>query len=150
MFYPLYIHKEPGSAYGGTFPDFPGCFTAADDLNDLPAMAQEAVEVHFDGESIDVPAPSDPSQWTDHHDFQGGYWMLVDIDLARVNSKATRLNISLPAGLVDRIDRQADAEHMTRSGWLAKAASAALESEKDYPKRPEKDQKAPQVRRKRA
>lgn len=45
MLYPLYVHHDDGSAYGGTFPDFPGCFTAADDLADLPRMAQEAAAI---------------------------------------------------------------------------------------------------------
>jgi hypothetical protein len=29
MLYPVYVHKDPDSAYGVTFPDFPGCFSAA-------------------------------------------------------------------------------------------------------------------------
>ena len=43
MLYPVYVHKDEGSAYGLTFPDFPGCFSAADDLADLPGIDQEAV-----------------------------------------------------------------------------------------------------------
>ncbi|WP_133154948.1 type II toxin-antitoxin system HicB family antitoxin [Billgrantia endophytica] len=58
MLYPVYIHKDPDSACGVTFPDFPGCFSAADELSDLPRMAQEAVEVYFEGENIPIPAPS--------------------------------------------------------------------------------------------
>ncbi|WP_374248080.1 type II toxin-antitoxin system HicB family antitoxin [Thermomonas sp.] len=126
MLYPLYVHHEPGSAYGGIFPDVPGCFTAADELADLPAMAQEAVEAFFEGEDMDVPEPSNIDQWTDHPDYQGGFWMLVDIDLAQVNAKPVRLNISLPAHLVQRIDRAAEAAHMSRSGFLAKAAQQAM------------------------
>lgn len=52
MLYPAYVHKDKGSAYGLTFPDFPGCFSAADELADLSRMAQEAVEVHLDGEEM--------------------------------------------------------------------------------------------------
>ena len=54
MLYPVYVHKDEGSAYGLTFPDFPGCFSAADELADLSRMAQEAVELHFDGEAFDI------------------------------------------------------------------------------------------------
>jgi len=126
MFYPLYVHYDEGSAYGGTFPDFPGCFTAADELTDLPHMAQEAVEVFFDGEGSEIPQPSGMARWKNDTDYQDGFWLLVEIDIARVNAKPMRLNVSLPAQLVQRIDRYADAHHMTRSGFLAQAAVNSL------------------------
>lgn len=47
MLYPVYVHKDEGSAYALTFPGLSGCFSAADELTDLPGMAQERVEVHF-------------------------------------------------------------------------------------------------------
>ena len=37
------VHKDPESAYGISFPDAPGCFSAADELDDLFAMAEEAI-----------------------------------------------------------------------------------------------------------
>lgn len=129
MLCPLYVHQENDSAYGGQFPDIPGCFTAADVLDDLPAMAQEAVEAHFEGEDTEVPAPSDIVRWKGHPEFSDGFWLLVDIDLARVNAKPVRLNISLPNALVQRIDRYAETHHMTRSGFLARAAMRAIETD---------------------
>ena len=126
MLYPLYVHHDPGSAYGGIFPDFPGCFTAAVELADLPRMAQEAVEAFFEGEDMEIPPPSEIDRWMDDEDLQGGFWLLVEIDLAQVNAKPVRLNISLPAHLVQRIDRAAEAEHMSRSGFLARAAQKAM------------------------
>lgn len=128
MLYPIYVHQEGKSAFGASFPDIPGCFTAADDLNDLPRMAQEAVEVYFDGEAFDVPAPGDLTEHQKSEDYAGGFWLLVDIDLTRVNSKPVRLNISLPSDLVQRIDRYAEANHLTRSGFLASAAVRAMEN----------------------
>ena len=63
MLYPAYVHKDADSAYGVTFPDFPGCFSAADELDDLPRLAQEAVEVSFDAETDAIPAPTSPDAW---------------------------------------------------------------------------------------
>lgn len=83
MLYPVYVHKDANSAYGVTFPDFPGCFSAADEIADLPRLAQEAIEVHFEGEDMAIPAPSLPEAWHDDDRFQDGYWMLLDIDLSR-------------------------------------------------------------------
>lgn len=122
MLYPIYVHKDADSAYGASFPDFSGCFSAADELQDLPAAAQEAVEAHFHGESEPIPEPSAPEAWAGDERFRGGYWMLVDIDLSKVNSRAVRLNISLPENLVQRIDAEAKQRRLSRSGFLALAA----------------------------
>jgi predicted RNase H-like HicB family nuclease len=37
------VHKDADSAYGITFPDAPGCFSAADAMDDVFAMAEEAL-----------------------------------------------------------------------------------------------------------
>jgi metal-responsive CopG/Arc/MetJ family transcriptional regulator len=47
---------------------------------------------------------------------------------SRSNLTSVRLNISLPANLVGEIDRYAAEHHMTRSGFLAKAAQQAMGS----------------------
>ena len=55
-------------------------------------------------------------------EYEGGFWMFVDVDLSRVSTKSIRLNISLPAHLVSRIDRYAAEHRESRSGFLARAA----------------------------
>jgi hypothetical protein len=57
----------------------------------------------------------------------------MDIDLAKVNPKSVRLNISLPAKLMGKIDRHAAEHHMTRSGFLAKAAQEAISGDRPHP-----------------
>lgn len=94
MLYPVYVHHDDGSAYGLTFPDFPGCFAAADDLADVPRIVQEAVEVHFEGDVGEIPSPSAPEQWGNDDRFTGGYWMLVEIDLQQLRSTPTQWNTS--------------------------------------------------------
>lgn len=122
MYFAAYLHKDVDSAYGVTLPDFPGCFSAADDLADIPRAVQEAIELHFEGEEMVVPTPSAPEQWSGDERFQRGYWMLVDIDMSRLSVRAVRVNISLPAQLVHRIDDFARARHLSRSAFLASAA----------------------------
>ena len=126
--YPVYVHREPESAYGVTFPDFPGCFSASDDLDGLSRLAQEAVEVHFEGEDAEIPPPTAIEELAADPTYEGGFWLLIDIDLAKVNTKSVRLNISLPTRLVGEIDRYAAEHHMTRSGFLARAAQQAMGS----------------------
>lgn len=127
MLYPIYVYKEDESAYSAAFPDIPGCFTAADDIQDLPRAAQEAVEAHFGADNDPIPTASTPDTWSSHPDYQdGGFWLLVDIDLARVRSRAVRLNISLPENLVQRIDATARQRGQSRSAFLAAAAEHAM------------------------
>lgn len=126
MIYPAYIHKDEDSAYGVTLPDFPGCFAAADALADVPHAIQEAVEVYFEGEDMDIPNASAIETIADDAAYTGGYWMLVDIDVARINPRAVRLNVSLPQSLVRRIDDYAHSRGATRSGFLAEAARRAM------------------------
>ena len=50
MLYPAFVELgDKNRAYGVVLPDFPGCFSAADEMNDLPARVQEAVELYFEG-----------------------------------------------------------------------------------------------------
>lgn len=129
MMYPAYIQVgNDKEAHGVVFPDFPGCFSASDSWDGIPAAIQEAVEAHFHGEPETIPAPSSIENWLNHPEYQGGVWMLVDIDLSRIDTSPVRLNISLPSNLVREIDEWADSHHMTRSGFLALAARKAMET----------------------
>lgn len=127
MIYPVYVHLgDENHAHGVTFPDFPGCFSAADDWADLPRLIQEAVEVYFEGETDDVPPPTPLEVLARDPAYTGGTWLLADIDLERINPRRVRLNVSLPASLVARIDRYAATHHLSRSGFLAQAAEQHL------------------------
>lgn len=84
LLYPIYVRKDAGSAYSAAFPDFPGCFAAADEAQDLPRAAQEAVEAHYGADDEAVPEPSAPDAHAHSKEYRGGFWKLVDIDLSRV------------------------------------------------------------------
>lgn len=122
MLYLVYVHKDEGSAYGAEFPDFPGCFAAADELKDLPAAAQEATEAHFGADSDPIPAPTAPEVWAKSKTYRDGFWLLVDIDLNQIRPRAVRVNISLPQALVGRIDAEAHRRGQSRSAFLVMAA----------------------------
>ena len=54
------VEKDPDSAYGIWFPDMPGCFPAADELDDLPPIAAELLRQHIaalEGNGRVVPSP---------------------------------------------------------------------------------------------
>ena len=63
MEYIAYLHKDKGSDYGVSFPDFPGAITAGSTLEEARRMAGEVLALHIagmreDGETIPAPLPS--------------------------------------------------------------------------------------------
>ena len=62
MRYIAFIHKDPDSVYGVSFPDVPGCISAGDTLDEALSNAAEALAGHLalmraDGDR--VPSPRD-------------------------------------------------------------------------------------------
>ena len=49
------VHKESDSAFGVTFPDLPGCFSAADRMEDVLPNACEALDLWFEDASAIAP-----------------------------------------------------------------------------------------------
>jgi predicted RNase H-like HicB family nuclease len=128
MLYPVYVYPgDDGHAHGVTVPDMPGCFTAVDNWDALGSAVQEAIELYFEGEDMEVPKPSSLDTLMQDASYEGGIWMLVDIDLSRVRPKAQRLNVTLSQPLVRRIDGYAKQHGETRSGFLARAAERLMD-----------------------
>lgn len=128
MLYPVFV--EPGDkkhAWSVVIPDFPGCFSASDEEENIPAMVQEAIELWMDGEDLPLPKPSSISELRHHPDYQyDGFWLLVDIDLSRIDTTPQRINITIPRSLLREIDVYASSIGATRSGFLSEAARKAM------------------------
>ena len=121
------IHKDPGSDYGVSFPDLPGCVTAGVDLDDARAMAEEALSLHLDGMAEDgepIPEPSSLEAVMADRENRDAVAILVDAPSA--TAKAVRVNMTLPEDELARIDKFAAEHGMTRSGFLLHAAKKAL------------------------
>jgi predicted RNase H-like HicB family nuclease len=129
MRYAIVIHKDEGTDYGVTVPDLPGCFSAGATLDEALDMAHEAIGCHIEGLLLDGEAIPEPRQLEEHRanpDYAGGIWAVVEIDLAAFDDEAERVNISLPRRVLTLIDRYATTHHESRSGFLARAALAAI------------------------
>lgn len=74
-----------------------------------------------------VPPPTAWETLASRPDYQGGVWLLAEIDVSRIQTRAVRLNISPGQGMAQRIDAGAKVRHLSRSGFLAKAAAEAVE-----------------------
>ncbi|MEZ5790811.1 MAG: type II toxin-antitoxin system HicB family antitoxin [Nitratireductor sp.] len=122
------VHKDEGSAYGVSFPDLEGCFSAADNTQDIIPNAMEALEFYADDFDT-LPAPSSletirAMQEVAEELKAGAY--LVSIPLLKNTGKSARINITLDKGLLEAIDDAAAQRKMTRSGFLAQAAAKEI------------------------
>jgi predicted RNase H-like HicB family nuclease len=122
LFYPAILEKERASAYGVSFPDFPGCVSAGDTAEAALVNAHEALAGHValmvqDGDPLPAPTPveavaADP-------DIQTIAITLVGVT---VPGRAKRVNVTFDEALLEEIDQVAD----NRSRFLAEAARAEL------------------------
>ena len=122
MLYPVCVHRDASGSLGVTIPDFPGCFSAADDWRDLPRMVQEAIEVHCEGEDMDIPAPSSLDDLRGNPDFDGGEWVFIDVNVDALDTRKERINLSVPAYALREIDAYVRANGGSRSGFMVTAA----------------------------
>lgn len=118
------IHKEPKSDFGASFPDLPGCISAAKTLEDLRPMIEEALGLHIegmieDGEALPEPSPLDAIVTL--KDYADAVAVMV-VKAPEALSATVRVNITLPEKTLAQIDRKAAAKGMSRSSFLAKAA----------------------------
>jgi predicted RNase H-like HicB family nuclease len=121
------IHKDEGSDFGISFPDFPGCISAGPTLDETLAMGREALEGHIgvmsdNGEAI--PEPSAMDAVMADQDNRGGTPVLVPASV--IPSRTVRVNITLPEDALRQIDAFAEDHGLTRSGFLVSAAKKAM------------------------
>lgn len=124
MKYIAIVHKDNDSAYGVTLPDFPGCFSAADTLDDVQANVQDAVELYAEGEAFMPPDPMTFEQVAALDEAKGGVLMLVDVNFDFLDENIVPVNISMPAYMRDRISKAANNCGLTRSAYIVQAARA--------------------------
>ena len=129
MRFPVVLHSDDGVRFGVTVPDLPGCFSAGDDFDQALESVKEAIELHLEGlveEGGDVPVPLPITEHRTNPDFADGIWATVEIDVARFDGRAEKINITLPRRLLTKIDDYARSHGATRSGFLADAARVAM------------------------
>lgn len=126
------IAIEPGDeqhAFGVVVPDLPGCFSAGDTLEEAYTNAKQAIEAHLEL-NLEYNEPIPVAKSFDEHRqnpaYSGWVWALIEVEDIPAQKTPVRLNVSLPEYLVHRIDEYAQTHHLTRSGFLAKAAMKEL------------------------
>jgi predicted RNase H-like HicB family nuclease len=122
------VHKDPDSSFGIQFPDVPGCFSAADDMDDLISNATEALSLWAEDET--PPRPRSHEQHladTDITNELAAGAFLISVPLVSNDTRVVSANISLERGMLKAIDAAAKRRKLTRSAFLAQAAKNEIE-----------------------
>jgi predicted RNase H-like HicB family nuclease len=130
-YYAIFVPEE-GGKFSVWFPDVPGCATWGESMEHAFAMAMDALEGHLealfdDGDPIPQPSNHADAVKLAMKDFEGQaapegiVFQLVPTP--DVREKPRRINVSLRPSVISMIDRKAESLGMTRSGFLAAAAS---------------------------
>ncbi|MCA9470996.1 MAG: type II toxin-antitoxin system HicB family antitoxin [Nitrospirales bacterium] len=120
MDYVAIIHKDEGSHYGVSFPDFPGCVIAGGTVDDAKNMAAEALALHVEGlqeDGIAIPRPSSLEVIMKSPDFANGVAFLVSLQQP---DRTVRVNLTMTERELPAIDAAAAAQGMKRSTYLVK------------------------------
>ena len=122
------IHKDKNSDFGVSFPDLPGCVTAAATFPEAQVLASEVLDFHLDGlaeEGLEIPEPRPPDQIATTDEAKGATLLAVEAHKA----PRRRINITFPPGLLREVDRAADERGIARSELLVRSARDFLKRE---------------------
>lgn len=114
------VHKDQDSAYGVSFPDLPGCFSASDAEADITANAIEALELYFEDAEIVEPSALQDVMEREKEDLADGA-ALMWVPYVPRPTRQVRANISMDAGMLKAIDDEAKRLGLTRSGYISQA-----------------------------
>jgi predicted RNase H-like HicB family nuclease len=126
------IAIEPGtkhSAHGVAVPDLPGCFSAGDSIEEAFDNAAQAIELHCEllaEGGGDLPSLKAMTEHQANREYRGWVWGVVDVPIERYFGPAEKVNITVPARVLRRIDEYARAHGQSRSGFLTQAAVAEM------------------------
>jgi predicted RNase H-like HicB family nuclease len=102
------IHKNKTSAFGVQFPDVPGCFSAADDMDDLVANAMEALSLWAEDETLPAPRSIDALK---EDGFIAGELakgaFLISVPFVENDTRVVSANVSLERGMLRAIVAEA-------------------------------------------
>ena len=124
------VHKEAKSDFGVSFPDFPGCITAGENIDEAKDMAQEALTLHIQGMIEDgekLPGPSRLEEIMNDSDYIDAIAFLV-VSVPDAKPRTVRVNVTVPEITLKQIDAAAKKRGMSRSSFLVHAAQNAIQS----------------------
>jgi len=129
------LHKEANTDFGVSFPDFPGCVTAGQTVDEAKDFAQEALALHINGMAEDgdqLPAPSKLEDIMADAAYADAVAYLV-VSVPDTKPRTVRVNITVPEMTLKQIDAAAKKRGMSRSSFLVHLAQNAIPSNHSQP-----------------
>jgi len=127
MRYPIFIeYGDDKTAHGMHIPDIPGASTAGDTLEEAWQAAIEVCHILLEelaaaGEPIPYPSPIE--KHANNPDYAGMGIAMLDIDITPYLGKTEKINATLPAFIIRRIDEYVLKRGVkSRSAFLSEAA----------------------------
>ena len=126
------IAIEPGTkkiAYGVVVPDLPGCFSAGDTVEEAFDNVREVIAAFCEilaEEGKGFPKTKSMSEWQADKEYKGWTWGIVDVAVERYFGPAEKINITITALTLKKIDEYAVRHGESRSGFLVRAAEEAM------------------------
>ena len=109
------------------FPDFPGCITGGDTLEEARESAVEALAFHIEEmleDGDEIPAPTLLDIVMSDSNNRDAVAFLVDV--ADETPKVVRINVTFKENVLEQIDSYTKKRRMTRAGFLEEAALEKL------------------------
>ena len=129
MNFPIIIDSgDENTAYGVIVPDLPGCFSAGDTLDEAIDNAKEAISLWLEtelDEGRNIPKISSIEVLQKEFHSTNQFFAVVSVDLAKLSDKVKRVNITLPARALRRLDLLSEQGGQTRSGYITNLIYAA-------------------------
>jgi predicted RNase H-like HicB family nuclease len=118
------------TAFGVVVPDLPGCFSAGDTVEEAFDNARQAIKIHCEilaEEKKDIPLAKSMSEWQKDKEYKGWTWGIVDVEIEKLFGPAEKINITVPALTLRRIDAYVESHRVdSRSAFLVKAAEETM------------------------
>lgn len=119
------VLEQTSDGFNVFVPDFPGCTSWGATADDAARNAEEALALYVEAgpeqplpESSALDAPLDPEA-------EPAAIVLVPLEVA---GELRHVDITVQSQLLDRIDRAAEQQGLSRSGFLAEGARRLLEA----------------------
>lgn len=126
------VHGQGGS-YGLSFPDLPGCVSASTSLDELLLDGKEALDLHIeamlqDGEEI--PEFRSLQRLQTEPEFAEDFATAELVTLLPVDipGRSVKVTITMEEHLLARLNKAAERQGYTRSGFIAEAVRRKLAS----------------------
>lgn len=130
FYYAALYQDKNEDGFGLAFPDFPGCVTSGESLEELAKNAEEALSLHVegmqdDGENIPIPSPLDVIKKNRDYKLASAFIVVPLV----IKSRQVNVTLSIDEAILRLVDRSyKELGYSTRSALFADAVQRRLQA----------------------